>query len=272
MNIRLFLHLWILLGFFGSFSYSQVNFLGKPGLMTIPSAKWEADKPLGLSFSYFPREYSNNILLTQDSSPGGNDLNFYSARASLTAFMEVGMSISYRPSLAEQIGIGDRHLDLRFKLMEEKEFFPALVLGWTPPGSVSPALAHDYLVATKNFNTTLGLFQVTAGFGSPYVFLKNDANEGIRDFFKIERKTEVYGSRYLDGFFGGFSYMPLNYGGLMLEYNTKTFNAGAFVKLWEWLHLQAYTLEAKEVAFQVAVQFSLNSAPRALRNYEKNMD
>lgn len=250
----------------------QVNFLGKPGLMTIPSASWEQEQQLGLSFSHVPKEYSESILYTIHSSPEGNDINFYSARIRFLTFMELNLTLSHRPSIKEHEGVGDRQLDFRFHLLKERKYFPSLVLGWTPPGSVAPVIAHDYLVATKNFNSSVGSFAITAGYGSPYVFIKNINNDNIFNYFEARKKTDLRGSRYLSGIFGGLKYQPVKFGGLMFEYNTRTFNTGAYFNFKDWLHLQAYTFEGKEWAFQLAVNFPLDLKPRALRRYEEALD
>jgi len=244
---------------------AQVNIMGKPGYMATPSADWFDAKPLGFTFSYIPNEYS---LFNRTST--NNTINFYNLRASFTSFMEVNLSIAYRPQMADKIGVGDRQLDFRFRLLQEKEFWPAIVLGWTPPGSMSPILAHDYLTATKHFNTGIGNFSATAGYGSPYVFIRKQGGNFLD--LHIQKKDEILGAKYLTGFYAGFSYMPLSYGGVMLEYDTQTFNAGAFIKIKDWLYLQAYTFEGKKIAFTTSVNFSLNFAPKPLRRYEKALD
>ncbi|WP_262712789.1 YjbH domain-containing protein [Gillisia hiemivivida] len=244
---------------------AQVNIMGKPGYMTTPSAEWFDQKPVGFTFSYVPTEYS-----LFESPVDKNTINFYNVRASFTSFMEVNLSIAYRPQISDKIGVGDRQLDFRFRLLKEKEYWPAIVIGWTPPGSVSPILAHDYLVATKHFNTSFGKFSTTLGYGSPYVFVKKP--EGNFLDLSIEKKDEFLKAKYLTGFYGGFSFMPVNFAGIMMEYDTKTINAGAFIKIKDWLYLQAYTFEAKEIAFTTSVNFSLDFAPKTLRSYEKDLD
>src|SRR5690606_16732697 len=98
---------------FSNHGQAQVNILGKPGYMATPSAAWE-EKPLGLSFAYLPREYS--IF----NSPGNrNTVNFYNARLGFASFMEVGISVANRPLMSDQIGVGDRQLDFRFRLFKE---------------------------------------------------------------------------------------------------------------------------------------------------------
>jgi hypothetical protein len=244
--------------------------MGKPGYMTTPSAAWFDGKQLGFTFSYIPGEYSENILYTPRITTTDTPLSFYSVRADLTSFFEVNISIAYRPQIANKIGVGDRQLDFRFRLLKEKDLWPALVLGWTPPGSVSPVLAHDYLVATKHFNTSLGNFSATLGYGSPYIIVRKPKGNFLE--LEIKKKEDYLEVKYLTGFYGAASYMPLSFAGIMIEYDTKTINAGAFVKIKDWLYLQAYTFEGKKIAFTTSMNFSLDFSPHTLRKYAKDLD
>lgn len=234
--------------------------MGKPGYINSPSADWVEDRPLGFSFGYLPSEYS--IFTT------GHAVQFYNARLDVTSFMSINLSVAYRREQAEQnkLGIGDRHIDFRFRLLREKEYLPSIVLGWTPPGSVAPYLAHDYLVATKNFKTGLGKFQVNAGYGSPWVFLSNSHADSFLDLH-IEKKIDTrMKSDYLTGFFGGVSWQPLDFIGLMLEYDSNTVNGGLYIKPWEWMNLQAYTYEGKTWGISTSLNFVLDLKPKALKD------
>jgi len=247
--------------------YTQNNFLGKPGYMTIPTADWKDGRELGFSYGYIPKEYSYDIFIFDEPA----QVNVYSVRVALASFMEVNFGAFYRPDLRDEIGVGDRQLDFRFRLMREKEYWPSIVLGWSPPGSRAPFMSHDYLVATKNFNSNFGKFQVSLGYGSPYVLTRDgdDDNEFWKSL-RFIKKEEFYNNHYLTGVYGGVSYEPLSFLGASVEYNTSTINAGVYAKLWdEHIMLQAYTFEGKEIAFNVNLQFSLNFLPRSLRRYEK---
>jgi hypothetical protein len=247
--------------------------MGKPGYITLPSAEWFDNKPLGLAMAYVPKEYSSDILGSASTPEDLNTINMFSVRAGLTSFMDVNLSIAYRPLLKQRIGIGDRQFDFRFRLLKEKNNLPSIVLGWTPPGSRSPVLAHDYLVVTKNFGSGIGIFQLTAGYGSPYILWrdKEDDNNFWKSM-KLKLKSDFKDSRYLSGFFGGMKYTPFDFGGLMLEYNTQTINAGAFINIKDWLYIQGTTYEGKEWALNMALHFSLTKSPITLRKYEKQMD
>lgn len=240
--------------------------MGKPGYINTPSAEWFDGRPLGFSFAHVPGNYSmfGNEL---------TEVNFYNTRASFTSFFELNLSIVHRPALAEidRLGVGDRQLDFRFRLLKEKKYWPAIVLGWTPPGSAAPYLAHDYLAVTKNFKTPMGDFSLTSGYGSPYVFLKDQNSDSFLDF-NIEKKTQTrLKANYLVGFFAGLTYQPVSFGGMILEYDSNTINGGVYVQPWDWLIIQGTTY-GKEFAFSAALNFSLDFLPNSIRRYEKLQD
>lgn len=244
--------------------------MGKPGYITTPSAAWFEDTDLGFSFAYIARDYTEDILASGTVAPALNKLNLYSVRASITKFFDVNLSIAYRPEIKKRIGVGDRQLDFRFRIFKETQIRPTLVLGITPPGSVSPVMGHDYLVATKHFPTIAGRFEVSIGYGSPFLISGNSLGGNFLKSLRLRKKEEFRNNQYLSGFFGGFSYMPVNFAGLMAEYNTSTFNTGIFFKLDDRFYIQAYTFEFQEVGFSFSANFPLDLAPHTLRRYEKN--
>ncbi|UCS93972.1 YjbH domain-containing protein [Echinicola marina] len=249
--------------------YAQMNFLGKPGLMTIPSAEWIIERPLGLSFSYIPKEYSKSINPGANTARGDNTLNFYSVRAGLTDFLEVNFSLTYRPRIKEDIGIGDRQVDFRFKLLQESKWRPQIVLGVTPPGSVAPFMAQDYLVMTKNLRSKHDLsYQVILGYGSPFYIKKNRQKEGFLNQLELARKRDFYNAQYLTGFFYGGRVAYKNWGGAMVEYNTNTWNFGGYVNIGNTWHFQVYSFEGNHLAFGAAAAFKLDGKPKELRAYD----
>lgn len=235
--------------------------MGKPGAVNTPTAMWLEEQPLGFSVARLPGEYS---MFTREI---GDDVVFYNARLNFTSFLAANLSIAYRREKAQQnrLGIGDRQFDLRFRLLKEKEWLPAVVIGITPPGSAAPYLSHDYIVLTKNFQHSLGKFQVSAGYGSPYVFRRENESDSYFDVF-VEKKSNFLDNNYLSGFFGSLVYKPVNWSGLMLEHDSHTFNAGLFITPLKWLSLQLTSYEFKEFSYSAAVNFKLDLLPQKLRN------
>ncbi|MBD8490054.1 YjbH domain-containing protein [Echinicola sp. CAU 1574] len=252
------------------FAAAQVNLMGKPGLMTIPSGAWFGERELGFSFGYVPQEYGYSINAQPIDPVTTNTLNFYNVRAGLTKWMDVNFTICYRPKRKESVGIGDRQLDVRFRLHKETEKWPGIVIGITPPGSEAPDLGHDYLALTKSFETKIGKLSFTGGYGSPYILVKQERlgkSTDLRWVKKKEYSEKDY--QYLVGVFYGVTYQPVDFAGLMFEYNSSTYNVGVFAKVKEWLHVQVYSFEGKSWAFSLAGNFSLDFKPKELRKYEK---
>lgn len=237
--------------------------MGKSGAVSTPTAMWLEEQPLGFSLSRLPGEYS---MFTREI---GDDVYFYNARLNFTSFLAANLSIAYRREKAEQnrLGIGDRQFDLRFRLLKEKEWLPAVVIGITPPGSAAPYLSHDYIVLTKNFDHSLGDLQISAGYGSPYVFRREKNSDSYFDVF-LEKKSDFLDTNYLSGFFGSIIYKPVTWSGLMLEHDSNTVNAGLFVTPLKWLSLQLTSYELKEFSYSAAVNFKLDFLPQKLRTNE----
>lgn len=267
MNKSIYL-LIIIISLNGFSAFAQVNIMGKPGYINNPSAEWFSEQQLGFSFSYIPDSYS---LFKMGSNK--NAINFYNVRASLTSFMDVNLSLAYRPEMKERIGVGDRQLDFRFRVFTERKYMPSIVVGLTLPGSRLPILAHDYIVATKNMDTKVGAFQVSIGYGMTRLWdrERQEDNEFWKSLRYIDKKS-LYRNDYLYGAFGAISYHPVKFGGVMMEYDSNTINASIFVKPLNWMLLQLNTYEAKEWAFSAGLNFSLNNKPNFLRRYENKLD
>lgn len=247
--------------------YAQVNILGKPGHIMTPSAYWQEDKHLGAGFAYVPAPYGiNRFMGTLDYAQ-----NVYFVRVAMADFVEVNLNITRIPALSDSIGIGDRHLDIRVKLLEEKEILPAVSLIISPPGSVAPHISHDVLVVSKKFAVgSLGNLAVTAGYGLPFYFgraLRNDGS-GIFDRLSFTKKSQQ-GNNYLNGIFGAALWHPWDFLGLMAEHDSQNVNLGAVLKLNDWLLLQAHSYELKKLGFSLALQVPLDFEPKELRGYGK---
>lgn len=247
--------------------YAQVNVMGKPGHIMTPSAYWQEGKHFGASFAYIPAPYAiNRFMGTLEHTE-----NIYSFRLALTDFIEVNLNITRIPALSDSIGIGDRHLDVRIMLLREKKRWPALSLILSPPGSRAPHISHDVLVASKKFDTaTAGQVSLTAGYGLPFYLERASKGSGskIWDKYPLKRKSES-GNNYLNGFFGAVLWHPWEFLGFMIEHDSRSLNAGAVVKVKDWLLLQGHSYEGKKAGFSVAIQVPLDYEPKELRSYDK---
>lgn len=247
--------------------YAQVNILGKPGHILTPSAYWQEKKHFGTGFAYVPAPYGINRFMRTVDYPE----NIYSFRVAMTDFVEINLNITRIPALSDSIGVGDRHLDVRLKLLEEKEILPALSVIISAPVSVAPYLSHDVVVASKSFEMgSWGSLSLTAGYGLPFYFGRASTNSGsgIWDKLSVRRKSET-GNNYLNGFFGAALWHPYDFLGLMAEHDSQNINLGAVVKLNDWLLLHAHSYELKKLGFSFAIQVPLDFEPRELRSYGK---
>lgn len=248
-------------------AYPQVNVMGKPGHIMTPSAYWQEGKHLGVSFAYVPTSYAiNRFMGTLDHAE-----NIYSVRLALTDFLEVNLNITRIPAISHRIGIGDRHLDVRIKLLKEKKVLPALSLILSPPGSIAPHISHDVLVASKKFDMrSAGDIAITGGYGLPFYIGRASKNSGggIWNRYPIIKKSEN-GNNYLDGFFGAVVWHPWDFLSVMAEHDSRNINLGAAIKIKDWLLLQGHSYQGKKFGFSIAMDLPLDFEPKELRSYGK---
>ncbi|HSI77585.1 MAG TPA: YjbH domain-containing protein [Lunatimonas sp.] len=239
--------------------------MGKPGLMFIPDASFEKDQ-FGLSFSHVPEAYAINYFMF-----GYYPENYISARAGILPFLEVNFTITRLEGMADRIGIGDRHLDVRLHLLKEKEQFPSIVLILSPLFGTANFIDHYALVMSKTYNLTGSWkFSPTFGYGLPYFvgLPPNSEDESFSERLKFHKKAD-YNNYYLNGFFGGAKFHHERFGGLMAEYDSRNVNVGVFVKLGNAFILQGHLIDFNSLSFTANFRMSLNKAPYEWRKHEK---
>ena len=245
--------------------HAQVNIQGKPGLMFIPDASFEKDQ-FGLSFSNVPEAYAINYFMF-----GFYPENYISVRAGILPFLEVNFTITRLEGMADRIGIGDRHLDMRLHLLKEKEQFPSIVLILYPPFGSANYIDHNALTMSKTYTLTgPWQFSPTLGYGLPYFIglPPNSKDKSLSERLKFRKKAD-YNNYYLNGFFGGAKFHHEKFGGLMAEYDSRTVNLGGFVKLGKTLILQGHLMDFNSLSFTGSFSMSLNKAPYEWRRHEK---
>lgn len=241
----------------------QVNVLGKPGHVLTPSAQWDTLRQVGVSFGILPESYSINNFMGRQVGPE----HIYGVRLPLTAFLEVNINFTRKPELADRIGVGDRHIDVRIHLLNESRLLPSVVLVLTPPEGVSTYLSQDLLVATKNIVLGgAGTLRISGGYSSPYFYRTSKSNIGSSK--AITRKTSV-GNNYLNGFFGSLQWQPWEFLGVMVEHDSQKINTGMFLQWKERIYIQGNLIDNKEFGITSSVRFPLDFAPFELRRYVK---
>jgi hypothetical protein len=254
----LFTVLWAVVG---SPALAQVNVLGKPGQVLTPSAQWDSLRQVGFSFGTLPERYSVNNFMRRHVGPE----HIYGVRLPITGFLEVNINFTRKPELADRIGVGDRHIDVRVHLLKEKRILPSLVLVLTPPEGESTYLSQDLLVATKNIPLgTAGRLRVSGGYSSPYFLRVSETSGG--EPRGIARKTSL-GNEYLNGFFGSLQWQPWEFVGLMVEHDSQKINTGMFVQWRERFYLQGNFIDNRALGITASVRLPLDFAPFELRRY-----
>jgi len=243
---------------------AQVNVLGKPGYVMTPNAFWEKERELSLSFSYVPQAYAINYFMNDYHTE-----NIYGVGVGLTDFMEVYLNITRVRERAGDIGVGDRHLGFRFRLLTEEKRGISAVLIVSAPLGTNQHINHDALILEKTveLSTTLRL-RASVGYALPVVFAIPTRADNTSLSFQVKSK-EAENIRYLSGVFGGLSLNWKEKAGLSMEHDGHTLNAGIFVRPLPWLQLQGHTFEAKELGFSFALSFPLSVPPKEMRADEK---
>ena len=170
------LGLWIL------FSIAPINAqstTGTRGLVKAPTARMFEDGTLSLGAALIPPGYYKRTFGTKkgDIVPNAGFNTFVTVN--LFPFMEVMFRYSHElnlPVTPITQYFPDRMFTARFKLLNETEKWPAVVLGMqdvvaffakdAAGGGTTPNFASSYLVATKNFQYKGFSIDASLGYGS----------------------------------------------------------------------------------------------------------
>ena len=177
------------------------------GIITIPTAYTVNSGELIFGAGYLPAKYA---VLRQNRF---GDQIYYMTLGYLP-FLETTGGIVRSDNVGKRWGIGDRIVFFRFKIISEKDKFPAVVLGFHDPlGFIGEAPAQhynaSYLVASKSFGpANASAMYLHLGYGVDWI------RAGHHQFV---------------GFFGGVEFLPLPFLSYSLEYDAKRFNAGLHV-------------------------------------------
>jgi hypothetical protein len=207
---------------------------GTTGLLNIPSAEMQTEGTFMAGVNYLPDALT-------PASFDYNTGNYYFDITFLPFF-----EFNYRMTLMKMPTGNynqDRSFGMRFRLLREKEYLPAFVIGgndlYSSVGQTSTYFNSLYAVGTKKFSLGKNTLGVTAGY----------AHQGFG------KKTEGN----LKGVFGGVVFSPGFFPPLRLigEYDTNAFNTGASVLLFRHFFLFGILHDFKIPAGGFAIQFML---------------
>ena len=184
---------------------------GMSGLIHIPSARMLEDGQLVIGAAYIPKPYFQRY--NRRLNPGLNTYITYG----ILPFVEVMFRYTHELNMPVNTTTGyfpDRMLGFRARLLSEKKYLPALVLGLQDASAITgdtclvcSNYSATYFVGSKNIKTEFGNFDLTLG----YAF----------DFFELKSKDYM-------GVFGGISFSPnfFKNASILIENNSKGINTG----------------------------------------------
>ena len=184
---------------------------GTSGLIHIPSARMLEDGQLVLGAAYIPQPYF--FRYDKNINPGLNTYITYG----ILPFVEVMFRYTHELNTSvnvETLYFPDRMLGFRARLLSEKKYLPAIVLGLQDASAIigdtclsCSNYSATYFVGSKIFKTNFGNFDLSVG----YAF----------DILELKSKDYI-------GVFGGISFSPKFYknASILIEHNSKGINTG----------------------------------------------
>lgn len=157
------------------------------------------------------------------------------------------LEVNYRLTLLQTVRTGkynqqDRSFALRGRLFKEQRFFPSVVIGandlytHTSGNKGNQNFGVVYTVATKNFGWRESNISATLVYG-----------------------IDAFQKKQYSGVFGGIAFSPCFFKQMifMAEYDSKVFNAGVSLLLFNHLYLHAFAYDLKYFCGGVAYKVYL---------------
>ena len=225
---------------------------GTRGLVKAPTARMFEDGTLALGAAFIPPGYHKRTFGSKKGDVVPNaGLNTF-VTVNLFPFMEIMFRYSHEinlPVTPITQYFPDRMFTARFKLLNETEKWPAVVLGMqdvvalfdtnAAGGGSTPNFASSYLVATKNFNYKGFNIDTTLGYGS--------------DIGDIPAKE-------FRGLFGGVEITTpyLEDTQLLLDYDATYINIGVQKQFFKRLHtMVSYYPNYQKVGWVLAYRYKM---------------
>ena len=221
-----------------SISIRSQSVSGVPGYVRIPIATFNKDGSMYFGTSFLPQKHLPYTQFNYDGIAVYASLTFLS-------FVEVDLRVTRRLNYSMEGHVVDRVPTVRFRILKEKKWVPAVAFGFHDviTSIESGAARHfgaSYLVVTKNFHLAKLHLNIgtTAGWGASNFIWKN--NEFI-------------------GPFGGCSIGSdkLSWMNLLFDYDGETFNTGLRFICFKHLFLTAATMNFDSFTGTISYQFNL---------------
>ncbi|MEM9921764.1 MAG: YjbH domain-containing protein [Bacteroidota bacterium] len=215
----------------------DLSLLGNTGLMVIPTADLQSDRTLSFGYTYV---HSEEVRYNFSKWPftEGSAARVVYANLAFLPFMEATVRLTRPYAGKEELGLGDRSIFLRFRLLKERKYLPAIAIGLhdliSSPGGY---FQSNYLVASKRWGVEEKVYyQASGGYG----FKWSDANQG-----------------YLLGLFGGVR-ADWKFLSAVVEYDAEQLNAGLKAHFFKrHIYLNVGFLQLKHLSIGLAANLRL---------------
>ncbi len=221
----------------------QFTMTGLKGMTVVPEASVVEDKTFMYGIHFNPR---NHALMLYPDREGTyeivNSLVFgFLPRTNLV------LNLTQIPE-ASRNGIGDRSIQIVFKILNETGFRPDITMSLDAPFGINQFLASNYLLTSKSFGFLNFIVRPSLGYGVPYLYGRTPTDGGFYGEFDSANFREKE-FPYLRGLFGGVRLQHASGLDLSAEYDGRGVNMGLSYSLWNHLFLQIGTLQFDAVTF-----------------------
>lgn len=237
---------------------AQNNLSGQLGLMNVPSAAMSPDGTFKIGYNYNPVHYNLRHKFGEPEQVLYFNLTLFPRLELNVNFLQFGFNAVHPP----KEGLGDRQLEVKYLIMKEGMYKPALAVIMTTPFTIDAAMLTHVMVASKHFKLNHEFdLETNVGYGSPYFIfrdVKNLENADIFSGFKWQKKSEyIYNNGYLVGVFAGAKISYHKKVGVMAEWDSNRMNVGVYASLFKRFTLQAALLKGDQVLWGAAYQCPL---------------
>jgi hypothetical protein len=253
---KCYLFILICLFSFPKHAAAQKNLSGKNGIIYIPTAVESQDGDFSFGYNYNPIEYA-----LRGKNKYAEQILF--ANLDILPRLQVSFLLLQQRKDGKRIprdGIGDRQLDIRYQILKEGKYKPALALILSSPFTIDAALQTHVLVATKTLKLSDFAISPTLGVGSPYYLFRDEKNLNNGDIFSKftwQKKSEDrFKNNYLTGVFGGIKCSYQDKINLMAEWDGQKMNTGIAAKFFKKLETQVCVLNFDKL--YVGVSYTVN--------------
>lgn len=213
---------------------------GHTGIVTTPVAYLQADRKITFGWQVIPADQAH----LEYSQKNGVGEQVYFARIGFLPWVEASIRLVHpNDARSGSYGIGDRSIFLKFRILNERMYWPALAIGvYDPIGT--KLLPASYVVASKSFPISgRWLVNATSGYG-----------------FELFDDVEYL----VSGFWAGCQILPAGPSTSLwpqwtagVETHMNRVNLQAGIIAFSIIQFNAYLLDLRDISFGVSASLGL---------------